>query len=123
MPGLLQAARGVRQAHRPVHDHPALPGGHGGRHRERAQPGLQVRLAGDTGKPYHVEATMAGLYASQMALDAATVGMEIFGGYGVTMEADIQRYWRDSQQMVFSPISNEMSKNFIAQCYGLPKSF
>jgi acyl-CoA dehydrogenase len=58
-----------------------------------------------------------------MALDAATVGMEIFGGYGVTMEADIQRYWRDSQQMVFSPISNEMSKNFIAQCYGLPKSF
>ncbi len=77
----------------------------------------------DTGKPYHVEATMAGLYASKMALDAATVGMEIFGGYGVTMEADIQRYWRDSQQMVFSPISNEMSKNFIAQCYGLPKSF
>jgi acyl-CoA dehydrogenase len=77
----------------------------------------------DTGRPYHVEATMAGLYASQMALDAATVGMEIFGGYGVTMEADIQRYWRDSQQMVFSPLSNEMSKNFIAQCYGLPKSF
>lgn len=77
----------------------------------------------DTGRPYHVEATMAGLYASQMALDAATTGMEIFGGYGVTMEADIQRYWRDSQQMVFSPISNEMSKNFIAQCYGLPKSF
>ncbi len=77
----------------------------------------------DSGRPYHVEATMAGLYASQMALDAATVGMEIFGGYGVTMEADIQRYWRDSQQMVFSPISNEMSKNFIAQCYGLPKSF
>ena len=77
----------------------------------------------DTGKPFHVEATMVGLYASQMALDAATVGMEIFGGYGVTMEANIQRYWRDSQQMVFSPISNEMSKNFIAQCYGLPKSF
>jgi alkylation response protein AidB-like acyl-CoA dehydrogenase len=77
----------------------------------------------DAGKPYHIEATMAGLYASKMALDAATVGMEIFGGYGVTMEADIQRYWRDSQQMVFSPISNEMSKNFIAQCYGLPRSY
>jgi acyl-CoA dehydrogenase len=77
----------------------------------------------DNGQPYHVEATMAGLFSSKMALDAATVGMEIFGGYGVTMEADIQRYWRDSQQMVFSPISNEMSKNFIAQCYGLPKSF
>jgi acyl-CoA dehydrogenase len=77
----------------------------------------------DHGLPYHIEATMAGLFSSKMALDAATVGMEIFGGYGVTMEADIQRYWRDSQQMVFSPISNEMSKNFIAQCYGLPKSY
>jgi len=42
---------------------------------------------------------MAGLYASQMALDAATVGMEIFGGYGVTMEPISSAYWRDSQQM------------------------
>lgn len=77
----------------------------------------------DTGRPYHVEATMAKLYAADVALRAATTGMEIFAGYGYTMECDMQRYWRDSQQMVFSPISQEMSRNFIAQCYGLPKSF
>lgn len=77
----------------------------------------------DTGRPYHVEATMAKLYASDVALRAATTGMEIFAGYGYTMECDMQRYWRDSQQMVFSPISQEMSRNFIAQCYGLPRSF
>lgn len=77
----------------------------------------------DNGYPYHVEATMAKLYAADMALKAATTGMEIFAGYGYTMECDMQRYWRDSQQMVFSPISQEMSKNFLAQCYGLPKSF
>jgi alkylation response protein AidB-like acyl-CoA dehydrogenase len=58
-----------------------------------------------------------------VALKAATTGMEIFAGYGYTMESDIQRYWRDSQQIVFSPISQEMSRNFLAQCYGLPKSF
>jgi len=77
----------------------------------------------DNGYPYHVEATMAKLYAADVALRAATTGMEIFAGYGYTMECDMQRYWRDSQQMVFSPISQEMSKNFLAQCYGLPKSF
>ncbi len=77
----------------------------------------------DTGRPYHVEASMAKIYASDIALKAATQGMEIFAGYGYTMESDIQRYWRDSQQMVFSPISQEMGRNFIAQCYGLPKSF
>jgi alkylation response protein AidB-like acyl-CoA dehydrogenase len=77
----------------------------------------------DTGRPYHVEASMAKMYASDIALKAATTGMEIFAGYGYTMESDIQRYWRDSQQMVFSPISQEMSRNFLAQCYGLPKSF
>ena len=77
----------------------------------------------DSGLPYHEEATMAKLNASDVALRAATTGMEIFAGYGYTMECDMQRYWRDSQQMVFSPISQEMSKNFLAQCYGLPKSF
>ncbi|MDI6831582.1 MAG: acyl-CoA dehydrogenase family protein [Actinomycetota bacterium] len=77
----------------------------------------------DTGRPYHVEASMAKIYAADIALKAATTGMEIFAGYGYTMESDIQRYWRDSQQMVFSPISQEMGRNFIAQCYGLPKSF
>jgi len=77
----------------------------------------------DNGLPYHIEASMAKIYASDIALKAATTGMEIFAGYGYTMESDIQRYWRDSQQMVFSPISQEMGRNFIAQCYGLPKSF
>ncbi len=77
----------------------------------------------DNNLPYHVEATMAKQYASEVALRAATNGMEIFGGYGYTMECDLQRYWRDSKQMIFSPISNEMSKNFVAQCLGLGRSF
>jgi len=77
----------------------------------------------DSGLPYHVEASMAKIYAADISLKAATTGMEIFAGYGYTMESDIQRYWRDSQQMVFSPISQEMGRNFIAQCYQLPKSF
>jgi hypothetical protein len=39
------------------------------------------------------------------------------------MEYDMQRYFRDYKQMVFSPISDEMAKNMIMQFMGLPKSW
>jgi len=77
----------------------------------------------DQGKPYHVEATMAKMVASEAAFKAASNGMEILGGYGYTMECDMQRYLRDAKQEMFAPISNEMSRNFIAQCFGLPRSY
>jgi alkylation response protein AidB-like acyl-CoA dehydrogenase len=49
--------------------------------------------------------------------------MEILGGYGFTMEYSMQRHFRDYKQMMFSPISDEMSKNYIAMSFGLPKSY
>ena len=77
----------------------------------------------EAGKPCHTEAAMAKLFSSEMAFRAGTKGLDIFGGYGVTLECDMQRYFRDSRQCTFSPISNEMSRNFIAQQFGLPKSY
>jgi acyl-CoA dehydrogenase len=77
----------------------------------------------ETGKPCHVEAAMAKLYSSEMAFKAGTRGLDILAGYGVTIEYDMQRYFRDSRQCTFSPISNEMARNFIAEQFGLPKSY
>ena len=77
----------------------------------------------DNGKRYDVEATMAKLVACRASELAARYGMEILGGYGVTMEYDMQRHFRDYKQMMFSPISDEMSKNYIAQSFGLPRSY
>lgn len=77
----------------------------------------------DTNQRYDVEATMAKISACRASEKAALWGMEILGGYGFTMEYDMQRHFRDFKQMMFSPISDEMSKNYIAQSYGLPKSF
>lgn len=77
----------------------------------------------DVGERYDVEATMAKIVACRASEKAALYGMEIFGGYGFTMEYDIQRHFRDYKQMMFSPISHEMSKNYIAQSFGLPKSY
>jgi alkylation response protein AidB-like acyl-CoA dehydrogenase len=77
----------------------------------------------DNGRRYDVEATMAKIVACRASEKAALYGMEIFGGYGFTMEYDAQRHFRDYKQMMFSPISDEMSMNYIAQSYGLPKSY
>jgi alkylation response protein AidB-like acyl-CoA dehydrogenase len=77
----------------------------------------------DQGERFDVEATMAKVVACRASEKAALYGTEIFGGYGFTMEYDIQRHFRDYKQMMFSPISDEMSKNYIAQSYGLPKSY
>jgi len=75
------------------------------------------------GKPCHLEAAMAKLYSSEMAFRAGTRGLDVLGGYGVTIDYDMQRYFLDSRQCTFSPISNEMSRNFIAEQFGLPKSY
>jgi len=77
----------------------------------------------ETAQPYHMEATMAKILAGKASEIAATNGMEILGGYGYTMEYDLQRYFRDYKQMIFSPISDEMAKNMIGEWMGLPRSF
>ncbi len=77
----------------------------------------------DQGKPYHLEATMAKLVASEGSLHAGRFGAEIMGGYGICSEYPMQRYLRDAYQLQFSPISNEMSKNMLMQFQGLPKSW
>jgi len=77
----------------------------------------------DTGQRYDVEAAMAKIVACRAPELAARYGMEILGGYGVCLEFDMQRHFRDYKQMMFSPISDEMAKNYIAQSFGLPRSY
>jgi acyl-CoA dehydrogenase len=77
----------------------------------------------DQGKPCYLEAAMAKLVSSEMAFHAGTRGLDILAGYGCTVEYDMQRYFRDSRQCTFSPISNEMVRNAIAEHYGLPRSY
>lgn len=75
------------------------------------------------GKPAHIQAQMAKVVAARASEYCAIKGMEIFGGYGFTMEYDIQRHFRDYKQMVFAPITDEMAMNQIAHMLGLPKSY
>jgi len=75
------------------------------------------------GRENAVESAMAKLIASETAFDAATKGMRIFGGYGYIMEYPMQRLLRDSILFLFTPITNEMIKNFIGEGLRLPKSY
>jgi len=77
----------------------------------------------DQGRPMHIEACMAKIMASRASEKAAILGMEILGGYGYTMEYDMQRYFRDYKQGVFSPITDEMAMNMMMKFMGLPQSW
>ncbi len=75
------------------------------------------------GQPSVMQAQMSKIVAARASEYCAIQGMEILGGYGYTMEYDMQRHFRDYKQMVFAPITDEMAINVIARMMGLPKSY
>lgn len=78
----------------------------------------------DRGEDCSLPASMAKYYASEAAFRTTDRGMRVLAGYGFTMEYNMQRYYRDIRQLIFAPITNEMSRNFIAQVgCGLPRSY
>ena len=92
----------------------------------RHQADLVVRHAAwlqDTGRQCFQETTMAKVVASEAAVRAADLGIQILGGMGYSAETDMQRYWRDARLFRIGPITNEMARNAIAENLGLPRSF
>jgi alkylation response protein AidB-like acyl-CoA dehydrogenase len=92
----------------------------------RHQADLVVKHAAwlqDRGKQCFQETTMAKVIASEYAVKAADLGIQILGGMGYSAETDMQRYWRDARLFRIGPITNEMARNAIAENLGLPRSF
>jgi len=77
----------------------------------------------DAGVDTFLEVTMGKVIASEHAVTAADLGIQIFGGQGYSGDNDMQRYWRDARLMRFSPINNEMARNLVAERFDLPRSF
>ena len=75
------------------------------------------------GQPCGNEANMLKMVATESAVKAADLGIQILGGMGYSAETDMQRYWRDHRILRMTPISNEMVRNTIAESLGLPRSF
>lgn len=68
-------------------------------------------------------AAMAKLAATETAVRATDRCMRVLGGYGLVEESPLERLFRDARLGPFSPISNEMVKNFLGERLGLPRSY
>ncbi|MFS8479445.1 MAG: acyl-CoA dehydrogenase family protein [Micromonosporaceae bacterium] len=69
----------------------------------------------DSGQRADLEAGMAKLFASETALRIATDAIRIHGGYGYSMEFDVERYFRDAPLMIVGEGTNEIQRNVIAR--------
>ena len=65
------------------------------------------------------EAATARIKAGAIALRCAMEGLQIFGGYGYTMEYDIQRYVRDAAGLAAAADGEEAARAQIGDLLGL----
>lgn len=71
-----------------------------------------------------VAAAMAKYAAAHAALEAADWAMQVYGGAGYICESGIERHWRNLRLYRLSPVSDEMTLNYLAQhALGLPRSY
>jgi len=75
------------------------------------------------GRECAMEAAMAKLAASEAAIRATDRCMRVLGGYGLVEVSAMERLFRDARLGPFSPISNEMVRNFVGERLGLPRSY
>ncbi len=73
----------------------------------------------DQGKSFAREVAMAKCQAAETAVDSAMDGLQILGGYGYTMEYDMQRYVRDSVAHLSSTVSIDSLKLDLGSMLGL----
>jgi alkylation response protein AidB-like acyl-CoA dehydrogenase len=69
----------------------------------------------DSGVRSDMEAGMAKLFASEVAMEVALNAVRIHGGYGYSTEYDVERYFRDAPLMIVGEGTNEIQRNVIAE--------
>ncbi|MBV8719465.1 MAG: acyl-CoA dehydrogenase family protein [Chloroflexi bacterium] len=83
--------------------------------------GMVFRAAAlkDAGKPVTEAAAAAKLMASELAVHAANVAMQVHGGYGYMEESAIPRFYRDAKILTIGEGTSEILKLVIARQMGL----
>lgn len=67
------------------------------------------------GKSVTKESAMAKLYASEVAVDVANEGVQIFGGYGYTKDFPAEKYYRDAKLCTIGEGTSEIQKLVISK--------
>jgi alkylation response protein AidB-like acyl-CoA dehydrogenase len=73
----------------------------------------------DAGENAMNEINMAKLFASEVYVRVANLGMQIYGGYGYSMEYPMQRHYRDSRIATVVAGTSQIMRNMIAGGMGL----
>jgi acyl-CoA dehydrogenase len=78
----------------------------------------------DRGQDCGEEANSAKLLASEASWEAANTAMTTYGGYGMAVDSDIERKFRESRLYLVAPVANNLLLAYIAShVLGLPRSF
>ena len=75
---------------------------------------LLVARAVEAGERASAQAAMAKLFASEIAEEVASEGLQVHGGYGYTTEFDAERHWRDARLTRIFEGTSEIQKRIIA---------
>jgi alkylation response protein AidB-like acyl-CoA dehydrogenase len=67
------------------------------------------------GQNVNKESAMAKLYASEVAVQVATEGVQIFGGYGYTKDFPAEKYYRDAKLCTIGEGTSEIQKLVISR--------
>jgi alkylation response protein AidB-like acyl-CoA dehydrogenase len=79
---------------------------------------LLTRQAGDLKnkkKKVTIEGAMAKLYASEICVEVATEGIQIFGGYGFTKDFPVEKYFRDCKLCTIGEGTSEIQRLVISR--------
>lgn len=89
--------------------------------------GLMTKKAAqlfDEGQSCGPEANAAKFLASEAAFEAADRAMQFHGGFSMSTEYHVSRFWMEARHLKIAPISQQMVLNFISdKVLGLPKSY
>jgi len=69
----------------------------------------------DQGKKIPKESAMAKLFASELAVKASSIAVQIFGGYGFTKDYPVEKFYRDSKLATIGEGTSEIQRWIIAQ--------
>jgi short-chain 2-methylacyl-CoA dehydrogenase len=74
----------------------------------------------DRGRLFATEASVAKLYASEVAATCAREAVQVHGAYGYIEEFPVARFYRDAKVLEIGEGTNEIQRLLIARALGLP---
>jgi len=74
----------------------------------------------DEGRSFSTEASIAKLYATEIATTCAREAVQVHGGYGFTEEFAVGRFYRDAKALEIGEGTSEIQRVLIARALGLP---